>query len=273
MATMKFNIGDRVKVVNPAHNFKEHYRGKEFTIKCYNPNGKNAFNEPHYGMDGGTCYVWQESELELVTDEKIVITHDGKTTTATLYRDDGSKEVATAKCSPEDTFDFNIGAKLAMERLMKKIEPVDEWRVVDRPARVGDYIRLKTNGDFPWNKPGDILKVDGVFSKHGVWVYGKNHLRPTNHNPNEKWNYLRKEYEVVERVTAESKVPEPPKYYSGKVVCTYSTAPWWTAGKMYAIVDGLTVDDEGDVRFGCMPITHPSQLTDLGTVKFIPYVE
>lgn len=48
---------------------------------------------------------------------KIVITTDGKTTTAKLY--DGRETIRAAKavCSDSDTFDFNIGAFLAVERL------------------------------------------------------------------------------------------------------------------------------------------------------------
>lgn len=55
--------------------------------------------------------------FDLTNDQKIVISHDGKTTTAELY--DGKKVVktATARCCPSDEFDFNIGAAIALERL------------------------------------------------------------------------------------------------------------------------------------------------------------
>ena len=56
--------------------------------------------------------------LELVESErKIVITTDGKTTTAKLY--DGRETIREAKavCSDSDTFDFNIGAGIALARL------------------------------------------------------------------------------------------------------------------------------------------------------------
>ena len=51
-------------------------------------------------------------------NQKIVITTDGKTTTAVLY--DGKKRIKDAKamCGHNDTFDFGIGAALAVERLM-----------------------------------------------------------------------------------------------------------------------------------------------------------
>lgn len=51
-------------------------------------------------------------------DQKIVITTDGKTTTAVLY--DGKRRIKDAKatCAPSDKFDFGIGSALAVERLM-----------------------------------------------------------------------------------------------------------------------------------------------------------
>lgn len=50
-------------------------------------------------------------------ERKIVITTDGKTTTAKLY--DGRETIREAKavCSDSDTFDFNIGAGIALARL------------------------------------------------------------------------------------------------------------------------------------------------------------
>lgn len=64
--------------------------------------------------------------------EKIVIIADGKTTTAKLYSDNKPIKTATAKCSPDDIYDFTIGAKLAIDRLMNhKIEIGDIVKVTD----------------------------------------------------------------------------------------------------------------------------------------------
>ena len=62
------------------------------------------------------------SEFEPIsnTNQKIVITTDGKETLARLYEDNKVVKKATAKCSPEDTFDFKKGADLAYERLMEE---------------------------------------------------------------------------------------------------------------------------------------------------------
>ena len=53
---------------------------------------------------------------------KIVITTDGTETLARLY--DGNKVIktATAKCSPDDNFSFETGAKIAFERLIDYAE-------------------------------------------------------------------------------------------------------------------------------------------------------
>ena len=117
---MKYRVGDRVRLVgdgNSTRGKREHF-GKIATIKDYHDGEMYP-----YRLEEGTGYRWRESEFEPVKKDKIVITNDGKTTTAILYREDGTKEKATAKCSPEDTFDFNVGANLAMERLMEKVNP------------------------------------------------------------------------------------------------------------------------------------------------------
>lgn len=61
------------------------------------------------------CY-----EVEHVKPEKhpvIVITTDGKTTTATMRDGKTVLKTATARCGKKDAFDFNEGARVAFERL------------------------------------------------------------------------------------------------------------------------------------------------------------
>jgi len=45
---------------------------------------------------------------------------------------------------------------------------------------------------------------------------------------------------------------EPPQYYNGKVVCIATGYRWWTVGKVYNVVDGVIISDNGDTypKFG-----------------------
>lgn len=66
---------------------------------------------------------------ECTDNDKIVITNDGKTTTATLYSNGKKTGIGTAICHDDDKFDIYDGAKLALERLEKyKKEPeMTDW--------------------------------------------------------------------------------------------------------------------------------------------------
>lgn len=111
---------------------------------------------------GGSCefgyghWVYPDC-LELIHN-KIIITTDGKTTTARLY--DGKNVIKTAKaeCSPEDDFCFEVGAKLAFDRLMSKKKP---------NFYSGKVVFLKPVGCFRekviyvFNKDGTINGFDG----------------------------------------------------------------------------------------------------------------
>lgn len=124
----KFKVGDRVRVVAEEHEHGDpHINGKLGTIilirDAYvygiefdeNIGGHNlsGFCKDKHGWN---CHA---NQIELVHDSnKIVITTDGKTTTAKMY--DGKKLVNSAKavCSPDDKFDFERGAGIAISRLL-----------------------------------------------------------------------------------------------------------------------------------------------------------
>ncbi len=62
-------------------------------------------------------------DIPAPTTRKIIITTDGRVTTARLIEGKQTIKTATATCSPEDTFDFNRGAALACSRLTL----IPEW--------------------------------------------------------------------------------------------------------------------------------------------------
>lgn len=104
-------------------------------------------------------YTWTDGMFECLADNhKIVINTDGKTTTASMY--DGKELIkkAEAKCSPDDKFDFMVGAKLAMERLEEPKKPVN-------PFKVGDFVKITGDKhemwhDLPNGSVGRIKKAD-----------------------------------------------------------------------------------------------------------------
>lgn len=141
----KFNVGDKVRILD-GRKIKNYtggwvissmakHIGESHTIKRVNKGWDDG--RISYSLNDIVCQ-WDERGLEAVKDEeKIVITTDGKTTTARMFEGKKLIKSAEAKCNPKDKFDFETGAKIAFDRL------------VDREEKV---------------KPKDLLK-NGVFGK------------------------------------------------------------------------------------------------------------
>jgi hypothetical protein len=77
--------------------------------------------------------------------QKIVITTDGKTTTATLYEGKQRKSEAKATCSPADTFDLAKGAKLALDRLLG-VEPEKPKMFPLEDSKAGYLLEVDRHG-------------------------------------------------------------------------------------------------------------------------------
>lgn len=117
-------------------------------------------------------YFLHPCQLEPVKNETIVIYRNGQEVIA-LDKVSGKK--ASAKCSPEDAFDFTTGAKLAFSRLMDE-EP--------KKYKRGDLFQIKPNlADFDENEDpcislemlkcaGKIFKFKG-YSKRGNIILKK----------------------------------------------------------------------------------------------------
>ena len=128
----KFKVGDKVRILDGSKinnyaggwtNKMGRYVGEIHEIS----NVLNLSSYSRYILEG-VAYLWDERGLERCGNETIVIYRKDNEVIA-LDKRTGKK--AIAKCSPEDTFDFNIGAKLAFERLMngnKESITVDDMR-------------------------------------------------------------------------------------------------------------------------------------------------
>lgn len=83
------------------------------------------------------------SKIKKSNNETIVIYRDGNKVIAT---NKATGEKAEAKCSPEDEFDFSVGAKLAFDRLFgAPCYDVTKYRLVEQDHyQVGDKVLIKS---------------------------------------------------------------------------------------------------------------------------------
>lgn len=124
---------------------------------------------------------------------EITIKSDGKKfVLATFSKDEDYKEFGYAKCSEEDKFDFTVGAKLALDRLLSKLSfdggksinaiyangikigyEGEEVKVKDTVFHVGDRVVL--TGDWSTDDSGTHVHIDGVIGLNSdnkpIFVY------------------------------------------------------------------------------------------------------
>ena len=127
MEGSKFKVGDRVVTTCGVFAVE---KGMVGTVVDFNWCGGHVlvkFDGWHNGHDGrGTtasgklyegksCLYVNERHLKKVANETIVLYREDNRVIAI---DKSTGEIAEAICSPEDTFDFHTGAKLAFDRLM-----------------------------------------------------------------------------------------------------------------------------------------------------------
>ena len=146
---MKYKVGDKVRIVSEwgkgccqsLNGKMDKWLGKIMTVRCVD------FPRLGYRMvedaedNVGYGWLWTERSIAgLACEKKIVITSDGEKTLARLY--DGNKiiKTATAKCSPDDKFDFETGATIAFERLFDKHEKEEPKYFNGKVVCVDKYI-------------------------------------------------------------------------------------------------------------------------------------
>lgn len=109
--------------------------------------------------EGNACYYIPETLLKKINETIILYRKDNRV----IALDKSTGEKAEAICSPEDTFDFYIGAKLAFQRLLGEMP---EAAPVPTPEPVkynGKVIFVKGDGTF---RTGRIYEVkDGKFTE------------------------------------------------------------------------------------------------------------
>lgn len=120
----KYKVGDRVRISNVGDWPRIVCNGDEATIESINPNGTKPSRKSdmaHYGLGNNPFIFWEDELIPIEQLQlKIVILTDGTETVARLYKGKNVIESAKATCMPGDTFDFEVGAKIAMEKLLRK---------------------------------------------------------------------------------------------------------------------------------------------------------
>ena len=136
----------------------------------------------------GKILVEDDTEMEHVVEpkyfsthpkpvEKIVITTDGTTTRARKYIDNKVVDEAVSKCSPDDTFDFDFGALLAMIRLMGCALPADldgkcnKEKDEPKPSFMkGDFVKVKADNVGHGFPIGSVIQLkDWYTDSGGYW--------------------------------------------------------------------------------------------------------
>ena len=205
----------------------------------------------------------EAEEKERKTNKSIIINTDGyKVVTATLYDENGEQlRKETAKCSPEDVFDFEVGAKLAVERLFE-----DKERIVvgDRTLKVefnrhgaeltakvlkmDESLRgkksLASSGEY------EVFSVKHIeIGKDRLFVRGNEKARDRDKaywrfdSITEAKEYIENISELIHKINRENK-------WNAKVVCVKSYNPYlFTKGKIYSVENGKITGDTG-IYFG-----------------------
>lgn len=121
---------------------------------------------PRYDLIGGVKITPTPQETKKRAQQPvIVITSDGVTTTATRRIGKAIDVTATAQCSPDDSFDFDEGARIAFERLCGR-DPFPE-----KPKAYNGRM-ICAESPYPWWTVGKIYEVvDGRITANDGDVY------------------------------------------------------------------------------------------------------
>lgn len=162
----KFKVGDKVRVLdgsnikNYTDGWYEHmnkYVGKVYTIdvvyECLG--GRVA-----YGVENSSL-MFDERGLKFA-ENKVVIVYVENMTIAKYYENGKCVKTAIARCSPEDTFSKETGAKIALERLFAKSFDWDGFKkgeicVLCNKDNYKDFLKASKENDCNVGNYGDNL--------------------------------------------------------------------------------------------------------------------
>ena len=153
---MKFKVGDKVRATTDLYGTTTKSQGWEGIVTNVWESG--YFDEETTKcLDGSIGHEFlhlNPKHFKLIQPETIVITNDGRVTMARLKQGNEVLKIGVAKCSPDDEFSLETGAKLAIERLFEE-EPKKE----ELKYKAGDRVRIvkEKTGEY-WNPDGHMDK-------------------------------------------------------------------------------------------------------------------
>lgn len=162
MEKSKFKVGDRVVTTCGVFAVKKRMVGTVVDFDCFIELVLVKFDGWHNGHDGrgdtasgkryegNACYYISDKFLKKFNETIVLYRKDNRV----IAFDKSTGEKAETICSPEDTFDFHIGAKLAFQRLLGEIP---EAAPVPTPEPV------KYNGKVIFVKGDDIFRTGRIY--------------------------------------------------------------------------------------------------------------
>lgn len=171
MERSNFKVGDRVVTTGDVFAVEKGMVGIVVDFYCLGGYVLVKFDGWHNGhdgrgdtvsgkrYDGNACYYIPDVVLKKVNETIVLYRKDNRV----IAIDKSTGEIAEAICSPEDTFDFRTGAKLAFQRLMGEPEEVP----VPMPEPV------KYNGRVIFTKGDDTFRTGRIYEvKNGELIRG-----------------------------------------------------------------------------------------------------
>ena len=172
----KFNVGERYKVgcndILETGNIIEVTGTKGHMVYYKTIKGKAGIHQKFSEMS-----IFAKNLIPLTEQndntKKIVITTDGKTTTAKMYDGKSRIKVSEARCCPSDTFDFQTGAEIAFSRLFGEPDKKFDWNAF-KSQNLAVVVTRET-----------IKSFLSEAENHGcIWRSG---TKPTEWNPTEEF--------------------------------------------------------------------------------------
>jgi len=143
MSKPKFKVGDKVFVTNDEKELihvccPRSYAGQKGEVAMC----ESGANDALIRFSDGKCWWLYLESLKNISPEKIIIYRNGAEIVA---KNTATGKTGVAKCNPADKFDFNIGAKLALERLINS-EPEKPKYYTGKVVCVKSETRAFTKG-------------------------------------------------------------------------------------------------------------------------------